>query len=194
MLFIQLLFLLATIGSYLSEAKPYVYEKPTKICDASDPYNTQPDGTKTGTAPYDCNRYWLCMKMPDGSYDWVLEKCMGNLHYDGTACSVGTTPTTGCVRTTKGPSTTPHTPRPTPSTPSPSTCNEKTLYTTKAATTADPKDTNHYWLCMKSSSGGYEWILEKCMGTLVYDPTKKSCQVPTKAPGKDSRTTPAYNP
>jgi len=191
MLFIQLFFLLATIGSYVSEAKPYVYEKPTDKCDASDPYSTLPDGSKTAKeGTYDCNRYWLCMKMPDGSYDWVLEKCMGNLHYDGKVCSVGTTPSTGCVRTTEGPSTTPHTPRPTPSTPSPSTCNKKTLYTTKAATTTDPKDTNHYFVCMKSSSGGYAWVYEKCMGKLVYQ--DGTCEVSTTS--KKPSVTLAYNP
>jgi len=188
MLFIQLLFLLATIGSYLSEAKPYVYEKPTKKCDKSDLYSTLPDGTIKDST-YDCNRYWLCMKMAEGNYDWVLEKCMGNLHYDGTACSVGTTPSTGCVKTTEGPTTTHHTIPPTAPTLDPSTCNEKTLYTTKAATTTDKTDTNHYWLCMKTSSGGYEWILEKCMGTLVYQ--DGNCEVSTT---KKLSVTLPYNP
>jgi len=173
MLFIQLLFLLATIGSYLSEAKPYVYEKPTKKCDKSDLYSTLPDGTIKDST-YDCNRYWLCMKMAEGNYDWVLEKCMGNLHYDGTACSVGTTPSTGCVKTTTAPPYTgPSTTKP-PTTKIPeTTCDEKESYKTKAAA-----ECHHYWLCMKSSSG-YEWVYEKCMGTLVYDPTQTSCQLPS---------------
>jgi len=181
MLCIQLLFLLATIGSYVSEAKP------TDTCDKSHLYETQADG-KSGTVPYYCDRYWLCMKIADGSYDWVEEKCMGNLIYDGKACTVGTTKQP-CFYT---PASTALITASTPATQDPSTCNKDTLYTTKPATLAT--DTHHYWLCMKSSSGGYEWIYEKCMGTLVYDKTKKSCEVPTKSPGKDSRTTPMYNP
>jgi len=180
MLFIQLFFLLATIGSSLSAITP------TGVCNQANLYKTE----RYGTDEYgSCRRYWLCMKMAAGSYAWIEEKCMGTMYYDGTACVVNThTTPAGCITIT---TTTPPTTTTIPTIP-PSTCNAKTLYTTKAAPNPkDPKDKNHYWLCMKSSSGGYEWVYEKCMGTLVYQ--DGTCEVSTTSPKKPGYTL-AYNP
>jgi len=186
MLCIQLLFLLATIGSYVSVDPPTTapVPKPEEKCTEKNVYHTKPYGNPITPNGYDCRRYWLCMKMADGSYAWVEEKCMGNLHYDGTACSAQTT-TTKCVTIT-----TTTTVAPTTAIYPKDTCNKDTVYTTEPETLADKTDDpNHFWLCMKTSSGGYEWILEKCMGALVYQDGK--CEVSTT---KKLSVTPAYNP
>jgi len=179
MLFIQLLFLLATIGSSLSAITP------TGVCNQKNLYKTE----RYGTDDYgSCRRYWLCMKMADGSYAWIEEKCMGTLYYDGTACVANTyTTPKGCITittTTAAPPVTPIYPK--------DTCNAESLYNTKAEDATDTiKDGKHYWLCMKTSSNTYEWVFQKCMGQLVYQ--DGSCQVSTTTTNKPGNTL-AYNP